>query len=118
MASQCVAQAYPYLKILAENKNDKPLCKHLLRKKFVLQAIKEVTYNCLKQNFPIDSKQKKKLKRFQKELLVLAEKKCSKKQETVLTGQRGGQLLTTLLAVGLPILANLLFSKKHDTIRE
>jgi len=117
MASRCIEESYPYLKVLAANKRDKELCCHLLQKKVVLRGLKELVHNILHQTFPLTQEDKTRLKKFREELLILASKNCGKRQSDLFTSQRGGQLLSTLLSVGLPILAQLLFSKKHDSNR-
>jgi hypothetical protein len=112
MASKCVREAYPLLLVLAKSINkNKKLREELLKNQKVLDSLRELTVNVLHETVPISQSARKRLLQFRKELVLLAEKGRYRKKYAVLKGsQRGGALLSTLLGVGIPILADLLFS--------
>jgi hypothetical protein len=111
MASKCVREAYPLLLVLSQSIKNKKLRKELLKNRKVLDSLRELTVNVLHETVPISQSARRKLLQFKKELVLLAEKDRYRKKYTVLKGsQRGGALLSTLLGVGIPILADLLFS--------
>jgi hypothetical protein len=118
MASKCIEYSYPYLLVLAETIDNPQIRRHLLKNKQVLKALTELTWNILKQNFEIQKKDKIKLKQFHRGLIYLATGRSWKQKEQLFSGHRGGQLLSTILGVGLPILANLLFSRHHGSHSE
>jgi len=109
--SKCVEYSYPYLIVLAETINTPEIRHYLLQNEQIIKALSELTLNILKQNFSISKKDKQKLQAFRKQLIQLASKGSSKQKHRLLTGKKGGQLLSTILSIGLPILANLLFKK-------
>lgn len=83
----------------------------MLKEKKVLNTLSELALNILKQNIAISPKERKKLLKFSKELLLLVKRGREKRKQKALTGQKGGQVLSALLKLGLPILASILFSK-------
>lgn len=112
MASPTVRDSYPYLVVLGETIKDLELRKQLLRYKKVLDSLSELTLNLLEQNILLTEAEKKKLKKFRKELLQLSKKYNHQRKYQILTGQQGSGLLTTILSIGLPVLASMLFNKK------
>ena len=97
-------KAYPYLIVLSETKNP-AVKKELLKNKYVILALSELLLNLVNNHVELKEKDKKKVKRFQKELLVLVKKGSYKEKLRVLSTVHS--FLQTLLAVGLPIFAEL-----------
>jgi len=110
--SKSVKYSYPYLVVLAETIKIPEIRHYLLQNEQVLNALSEITVNLLKQNFPISKKDKQKLQTFRKGLILLATKGNLKQKHKLLSGQKGGQLLSALLSIGLPVLASLLSNRK------
>lgn len=106
--SKCVKQTYPFMIVLHKTLRNKALRKYLLKDKKILNALSELTLNILKQNIGVSSKDKKKLVKFSKQLSLLVKRGREREKQKILNSQRGGQLLSTLLSIGLPVLTSLL----------
>lgn len=114
--SNCVKESYPYLIVLCDSANNIPLRKLILQNKKVIDALSEVALNLVKGNIPLSNPDKRKLKKYKKELIQLIQKQNRRTKYNILTGQRGSGLLSGLLSVALPVLSSLLAStKRHGT---
>jgi hypothetical protein len=113
MAPSYLRKAYPHLEVLLYSKNDRKLRCLLLKNQLVIKALSELALNLLKENVQLSEIEKKRLRKYAKELLKLARKSGCAQKTKLLAGQRGEGVLSTLLTIGLPILSQLLFSKKN-----
>lgn len=102
---------YPYMIVLVETLNDLELRKKLLNKPTVLTCISEITYNILKKNIKLKESEKNKLRKYKKDLYILANKQGDNKKQKILSGQRGTGLLSLLLSIGIPALISVLANK-------
>jgi hypothetical protein len=89
-----VIQCLPDVSVIAKANGKNERLKLVNKaKRCVINAISEIAHNCLKGNIPLTECKKKKLKRYQKTLRLLAKPKSitlTKKRELI--GQRGGFL--------------------------
>ena len=113
--SKSLKIAYPYLIVLANSIENEKLKKELLKEQAIVDSLSEIALNILKQNIPTKPNERKKLRKYKKELLELVQKGGTKKKQLCLKGQRGSGIITTLLSIGLPIIASLLANKKHGS---
>ena len=97
---------YPYLLVLLDCVNDPVLRNKILKNPKVVQCISELAYNILKENVKVSTREKKQLQKHRKNLYKLATK--GRNKLTLLKGPRGAGLLTTLLTIGIPVLASLI----------
>ncbi len=95
---------YPYLLVLFDCKKNPVLRNKILENPKVIQCIAELAYNILNKNIVVSEREKKQLQKHRKNLYKLANKRGNK----VLKGPRGAGLLTTLLTIGIPVLASLI----------
>lgn len=114
--SEVVKKSFPYLIVLNENCKNKEIRNNILKSKKVLCAITEIVYNILKGNIDLTKKNKRLLRNYKKELLLIARKGRNIQKNKILSDQRGAGILSTILSVGIPIIASLL-SRKHDSKR-
>jgi len=115
MASNFVKESLPYMVVLFETLEDKELRKRLLlQKPEIIPALSELVLNLIQENVDLSQKDRRKLKRYKKELIHLVQKGQHKQKYRLLSGQKGAGLLGTVLSIGLPILSSLLFSRKRD----
>jgi len=111
--SKNIRESYPYLIVLSESLKNKKLRKALVENPKLLSGLTELILNLLQENIPLTPQQRKNLRQYQRELLTLVRKEVSSKHKTkALSGQRGDGFLSTVLSVGLPVLASWLM-KKH-----
>lgn len=109
-----IKKAYPYLVVLSETKNPQ-LKRLLLKNPIVLKVISELVLNLLKENIELSQKQKEQLKTYATHLIKLTHKREQAKKIKILSGQTGEGILSTLLSIGLPVLASMLFSNKNGS---
>ena len=114
--SETVRKAFPYIVVLHESNRDQKLRKNLLHSKKVLNCLSELIYNILAQNVVLTEGDKKKLKKYKSELIKLARKGGNNQKYTILTGQKGRGIVSTVLSIGLPILASLLAVQSHGSV--
>lgn len=107
----CMKNALPYLIVLYETIKDVNLRKKLLLKnKFILPALRELCVNLLKENIILHPVSKKKLRKFRKELPILAKRGSNNSKTKILLNQKGksAALLSTLLSIGIPLITKLI----------
>jgi hypothetical protein len=90
-----------YLKILTQNKNNSQLVRNLVKSAKIndLLIIFELTKNILECNVPISEKQKQKLRKYEKKLVFLSEKR-KKFKDKVNILLKSKNLLELLLKIG------------------
>ena len=77
--SEFVKKSFPTLIVLQENCGNKILRDNLLKKKEVICVISEIVHNILHQVVPVTNRQKAQLKKYKRDLFLIANK--GKKQE-------------------------------------
>jgi len=111
--SKFLEKSYPYLVVLLAKRGDKELHKHLLRSEEILKSLCELALNLVLENVQLTAAEKHKLRKYKKEILQLIRTRDLKGKYNLLTrDQQGAGLVSTLLSIGLPALASLLFTKK------
>lgn len=112
-ASDNLVKSYPYLIVLHQKHNNEEVRRALLKDPCVLLAIRELCYNLLQGNIVVPHTEKEKLKQYKKALLTVVDKNQDPSAlYNILTHQRGGSLLGTLLAITLPIVQAFLQQRK------
>src|SRR5215468_6682682 len=76
----------------------------------LLRCISEVCLNVLRDNVPLSSSSKKKLKKYKGQIRKVASKRVSTAKKKKLINQKGGFLLP-LLSTVLPVIASMLFNR-------
>lgn len=113
--------AYATFFLLNKFCKDRHLQKRLLDKPEIIREIAELAFNLLKENVKLGPREKRRLKKFKRELQILIDKKKSNNARIkALVGGRqkgGGPLLSSLLSIGLPILATLIKEKISSSRR-
>ena len=86
MTKDCI----PYLKLLTLKKLKPRIKKAILSDPQIINAISECVLNLVAGNIQLSSKQKKKLKKYKKDLRILATKTTSKLRKRKILQQKGG----------------------------
>lgn len=108
-------RAYPLLNQLSYLTRNPRKKKSILRNRDVVNSLCELLFNFLHQTVPLSPEVIEKIRILEEPAIKLVDKKTKlqTKRKILSSDQKGGQLslLTTLLAVGLPVIVELLKKK-------
>ena len=100
--SRTIISSFPYLIVLYECCHNKNVLHALLQRKTVINSLSEIIFNLLKKNIEIPKSERRKFKKIEKYLFQLAKKRGKKEKVQILSGQKGGAILSSVLSAALP----------------
>ena len=110
--SECVVSGFSYLTVLLENLNNKALRDLLVSNKKTIKSLTEIAHNLLLGNFSLSLAEKHSLKKYKKELVLLAKKQNSREKKLLLLS-KNRSFLSTVLNIALPKLAKTLWHNQQ-----